>query len=48
MKKLLILGSGTGGTIMANKMRKELSRDEWMITVVDQEKFHSGTIKKRM
>jgi len=40
MKKLLILGAGTGGTIMANKMRKELSRDEWMITVVDQNKIH--------
>ena len=40
MKKLLILGAGTGGTIMANKMRKELSRDEWIITVVDQEKTH--------
>jgi sulfide:quinone oxidoreductase len=40
MKKLLILGAGTGGTIMANKMRKELSRDEWTITVVDQEKVH--------
>jgi len=40
MKKLLILGAGTGGTIMANKMRKELSRDEWMITIVDQNKLH--------
>ena len=40
MKKLLILGAGTGGTIMANKMRKELSRDEWTITVVDQDKTH--------
>ena len=40
MKKLLILGAGTGGTIMANKMRKELSRDEWTITVVDQNKIH--------
>lgn len=40
MKKLLILGAGTGGTIMANKMRKELSRDEWNITVVDQVKTH--------
>src|SRR5665648_341091 len=40
MKKLLILGAGTGGTIMCNKMRKELSRDEWMITVVDQNKLH--------
>ena len=40
MKKLLILGAGTGGTIMANKMRKELSRDEWKITVVDKDKTH--------
>ena len=34
MKKILILGAGTGGTIMANKLRKELSRDEWEITLV--------------
>ncbi|MFN8240933.1 MAG: FAD/NAD(P)-binding oxidoreductase [Bacteroidales bacterium] len=40
MKKLLILGAGTGGTMMANKMRKELPRDEWSITIVDQEKTH--------
>ena len=40
MKKLLILGAGTGGTIMANKMRKELSTKEWDITVVDQDKTH--------
>jgi len=40
MKKLLILGAGTGGTIMANKMRKQLARDEWDITIVDQTKTH--------
>jgi sulfide:quinone oxidoreductase len=40
MKNLLILGAGTGGTMMANKMRKELSREEWYITIVDQEKTH--------
>ena len=40
MKKLLILGAGTGGTIMANKMRKTLERAEWEITIVDQEKNH--------
>lgn len=40
MKHLLILGAGTGGTIMANKMRKTLARDEWKITVVDQYKTH--------
>lgn len=40
MQKLLILGAGTGGTIMANKLRKELPRDEWNITVIDQVKTH--------
>ena len=40
MKRLLILGGGTAGTIMANKMRKDLSRDEWDITIVDQFKTH--------
>lgn len=40
MKKLLILGAGTGGTIMANRMRKALDRSEWKITIVDQVKTH--------
>jgi sulfide:quinone oxidoreductase len=40
MKKLLILGAGTAGTMMANKMRKTLSRSEWDITIVDQFKTH--------
>jgi len=40
MKKLLILGAGTGGTIMANKMRKVLRHEEWEITLVDQERDH--------
>jgi len=40
MKKLLILGAGTGGTIMANKMRKDLPREDWDITIVDQFKTH--------
>jgi sulfide:quinone oxidoreductase len=40
MKKLLILGGGTAGTIMANKMRKELSGNEWNITVVEREINH--------
>jgi sulfide:quinone oxidoreductase len=40
MKKIVILGAGTGGTIMANKLRKELSRDEWEITIVDKNKTH--------
>ena len=40
MKKLLILGAGTAGTMMANKMRKILSRSDWDITIVDQFKTH--------
>lgn len=40
MKKLLILGAGTAGTMMANKMRKQLAREEWEITIVDQHKTH--------
>lgn len=40
MKKILILGAGTGGTIMANKLRKALDREEWDITIVDKNKTH--------
>lgn len=40
MKKILILGAGTGGTIMANKLRKELDREKWDITIVDKNRTH--------
>ena len=40
MKKIVILGAGTGGTIMANKLRKVLDRNEWDITIVDKDKTH--------
>jgi sulfide:quinone oxidoreductase len=40
MKNLLILGAGTAGTIMANKMRRDLPADEWNITIVEREKIH--------
>ncbi len=40
MKKLVILGAGTGGTIMANKMRKALPVSEWEIIVLDKHKEH--------
>jgi len=40
MKKLVVLGAGTGGTIMVNKLRKVLERSEWDITIVDQVKEH--------
>lgn len=40
MKNLLILGAGTGGTMMANKMRSDLSPSEWNITIIDKERKH--------
>lgn len=40
MKKLLILGAGTGGTIMANKLAPVLDKKEWQITIVDQDETH--------
>ncbi len=40
MKKLLILGAGTAGTMVANRMRRLLDADEWSITIVDQHATH--------
>ena len=40
MKKLLILGGGTAGTMVANRLSHELDRDEWQITIVDQNETH--------
>lgn len=40
MKRLLILGAGTGGTIMANHFARRLDRKEWSITVVDRDDVH--------
>lgn len=40
MKKLIILGSGTGGTIIATKMRKKLPESKWEITIIDQDWQH--------
>jgi sulfide:quinone oxidoreductase len=40
MNRLLILGAGTAGTIMANKMRKHLKPGEWNITVIEKENDH--------
>ncbi len=40
MKELLILGAGTAGTMMANKMHNALNPEEWRITIVDKFKTH--------
>jgi len=40
MKQLVILGAGTAGTIMANKLYSRLNKREWQITIVDQNETH--------
>lgn len=40
MKKLLILGGGTAGTMVANKLRKKLNSRQWAITIVDKDSNH--------
>jgi sulfide:quinone oxidoreductase len=40
MRKLIILGAGTGGTIMANKFAKTLDKNKWEITIIDQSETH--------
>ncbi len=40
MKRLLVLGAGTAGTMVANKLRRRLDRHEWQVTVVDRDDAH--------
>ena len=40
MRRLLVLGAGTAGTMVVNKLRHRLAGDEWQITVVDQDEVH--------
>ena len=40
MRKLLVLGAGTAGTMAANKLRQRLDPRAWTITVVDQDDQH--------
>ncbi len=40
MKKLLVLGAGTAGTMVANRLNRMLDMDEWQITLVDQDPVH--------
>jgi sulfide:quinone oxidoreductase len=37
MKTLLVLGGGTGGTMVANKMVQKLDSREWEMIVVDRD-----------
>jgi sulfide:quinone oxidoreductase len=40
MKKLLVLGGGTAGSMAANKLRRKLAPSDWEITVVDADDNH--------
>src|SRR5512138_1471451 len=40
MKKLLVLGAGSAGTMVANRMNRMLNRNEWQITIVDPDPVH--------
>ncbi len=40
MKRLLILGAGTAGTMAANRLRRLLDGNDWKITMVDQDQTH--------
>ncbi len=40
MRRIVILGAGAGGTMVAANLRKELDESEWQITVVDKDDQH--------
>jgi sulfide:quinone oxidoreductase len=40
MRNLVVLGAGTAGTMVVNKLRRRLNRGEWHITIVDQDTVH--------
>lgn len=40
MKNLVVLGAGTAGTMVANRLHEALDSDEWRITIVDQHATH--------
>jgi sulfide:quinone oxidoreductase len=40
MKKILIIGAGTAGTMMAVRLSRTLNRKEWTITILDKDENH--------
>ncbi len=40
LKRLVVLGAGTAGTMVVNRLRRSLPEDEWAITVVDRDDVH--------
>ena len=41
MKTIAILGAGTAGTIMANRLRRRLDARQWHIIILDRDDRHS-------
>lgn len=40
MKRIIILGAGTAGTMMANHLHHHLKREEWEIDIIDEREEH--------
>lgn len=40
MKRIVILGAGTAGTMMANHLRHELDKEDWEIQIIDEREEH--------
>src|SRR6186997_1080374 len=40
IRNVVVLGGGTGGTLTANRLRRQFGADELAITVVDQDDRH--------
>lgn len=40
MKRIIILGAGTAGTMMANHLHNHLKREEWEIDIIDEREDH--------
>ncbi|HET7477145.1 MAG TPA: FAD/NAD(P)-binding oxidoreductase [Dermatophilaceae bacterium] len=40
-RRLLVLGAGTAGTMIANRLRRRLDQDDWHITIVDRDDRHN-------
>jgi len=40
MKNIVILGSGSGGTMVATLLRRQLDEKEWKITIIDRDWQH--------
>ena len=40
MKNLIIIGAGTAGTMILNKLYKKLDDNDWCFTIIDKEELH--------